>query len=311
MHWLKLVRWQNLVLIILTQLLAWVCIILPLHPTILSLPNFCLLALSTVLIAAAGYIINDYFDVKIDLINKPEKVILGKTIPRKTAIVLHAMLNIVAIAMAGYVAAKVHHYEWLLMQVLCTMLLWFYSTHFKRQFVSGNIVVGLLTGFTIIVLILFEPKLAGLSLSSYTQLTSSTLPLWVLVVYAFFAFLLTWMREIVKDMEDFKGDEEQGCITMPIKKGLQFSIRFTVVLAIVAIVTLGAGCFFLFLHEYYILSGYILLLLILPLIAWSAFLSSRHSKSHFARSSRLLKFIMIPGVFTLVVYYVQLFMTHA
>src|ERR1700722_9395935 len=99
---LRLIRWKNLLIIFLTQFLAWRCIITPqifgLNSGLsffFSTVNFLFLSLSTVLIAAAGYIINDYFDIKIDTINKPEKVVLGKAIERKKAIILHTTLNII------------------------------------------------------------------------------------------------------------------------------------------------------------------------------------------------------------------------
>ena len=99
MYWLQLIRWKNLVIVFLTQLLAWACVILPIKgysniPLLLSSEYFLLLSLSTVLIAAAGYIINDYFDIKIDIINRPEKLVLEKRIPLKFAIVMHSVLNV-------------------------------------------------------------------------------------------------------------------------------------------------------------------------------------------------------------------------
>src|SRR5690606_14241475 len=107
---------------------------------------------STVMIAGAGYIINDYFDIRIDNINRPEKMVLERTIPRRMAIIMHTALNLIALFLAGLVARKAGNYSWLLLQLCCTLLLWFYSTHFKRQFATGNIVVSLLTALTIVTL---------------------------------------------------------------------------------------------------------------------------------------------------------------
>jgi len=122
MPWLQLIRWKNLLIVFLTQFLAWWCVILPGMPVVLTPLHFLLLSLSTVLIAAAGYIINDYFDIKIDTINKPEKVVLEKIIPRKQAIIAHSLLNVVALILAGYVAAQAHHYEWLLLHAAALVL---------------------------------------------------------------------------------------------------------------------------------------------------------------------------------------------
>lgn len=297
MAWLKLIRWKNLAIILLTQFLVWWCVILPEVPLVLKPVNFLLLALSTALIAAAGYIINDYFDIKIDLINRPEKVVLEKVIPRKQAIISHTVLNIAALLCAGYVAAYAHSYEWLLVQVLCTLLLWFYSTDFKRQYITGNLAVALLAALTIIVLMVYEPALHH---------TLNTLPVWVLGIYAYFAFMLTWMREIVKDMEDFIGDESEGCVTMPIKRGLNFAARYTLGLSLLVVIPLLIAAKVLYQNSYIILSLYVLILLVLPLIIWSLFLNKDSSTQHYSKASRLLKIIMLLGVFSLVVYHFQL-----
>ncbi|MCW3121304.1 MAG: ubiquinone biosynthesis protein UbiA [Flavipsychrobacter sp.] len=299
MPWLQLIRWKNLLVIFLTQLLAWWCIVIPAGPAVLYPVNFLCIALSTVLIAAAGYIINDYFDVKIDSINKPDKVVLEKAIPRKQAIILHTVLNFIALVLAVYVARQAYHYEWVLLQLVCTLLLWFYSTHFKRQYVTGNLVVALLTALTMLTLFIYEPTLQYLV---HTGIPSS-LPVWVLFIYAYFAFMLTWMREIVKDMEDIKGDEAEQCVTMPIKKGLSYATRFTIMLSLLAVIPLVFASGILFGFGYNLLAGYIIVLLALPLIAWSVFITRSTAEEHYSNASHLLKLIMILGVCSLLIYH--------
>ena len=298
MPWLQLIRWKNLAIIFLTQFLAWACVLLPQHsraPFVLNLTNFLCLAVSTVLIAAAGYIINDYFDVRIDLINKPHEVILGKVIPRKAAIYTHAILNIVAILLAGHVALQAHHPEWLLLQLTCIALLWLYSTRFKRQYIIGNVVVALLTALTIFTLIVYEPAMHTLSLSFFA-----------LSVYAWFAFILTWMREIVKDMEDYLGDSAEGCVTMPIRKGLRYAARFTLALSALSLSVLSFSALSLFRAHYYLLGSYIALMLVVPLISWMVAFPRRHDTGHYHVASRWLKLIMVAGICSLLIYYFQL-----
>lgn len=295
---LRLIRWKNLAIIFLTQFLAWACVLLPQHsraPYLLTLPNFLCLSLSTIFIAAAGYIINDYFDIRIDLINKPDEVILGKTIPRKTAIFAHASLNIVAVLLAASVALKAHHPEWLLLQLTCIALLWLYSTSFKRQYVIGNVVIALLTALTILTLVVYEPAIRAPSL-----------PLYALGVYAWFAFMLTWMREIVKDMEDYLGDSAEGCVTMPIRKGLRYAARFTLVLGGITLSMLSLSALSLFRSHFYLLAAYIALMLAVPLTAWMVALPRRHNTGHYHTASRWLKLIMVAGVCSLLIYYFQL-----
>jgi 4-hydroxybenzoate polyprenyltransferase len=297
MAWLKLIRWQNLLIILLTQLVVWYCLLLPQGPVVLNFAHFLLLSGSTVLIAAAGYIINDYFDIKIDQVNHPEKVVLGKSIVRKHAIIAHTIINVIALAMAGYVAAFAHHYEWLLVQLGCTGLLWFYSTTYKRQYISGNIIVSALTSLTVVILYVYEPAMTNFS---------ATLAVWILGVYTFFAFMLTWIRELVKDMEDMEGDAAEGCVTMPIEKGLQYAARFATVLAVLVIIPMLISAAALYHHGYTAMTIYVVALLALPLTAWIWYLwQGIANPAHYHKCSRILKMIMVSGVCLLLIYKLQ------
>jgi len=316
MAWLRLIRWQNLLIIFFTQFIAWRFVVLPeqegpvnTREFFSGATNFFLVSLSTVFIAAAGYIINDYFDIRIDEINHPEKVVLGKIIPGRLAIVLHMALNISGLFLAAIVASKARHYEWLLLQVTCITLLWFYSTDFKRQYLTGNLVVSLLAALTVIALLIYEPALQPVSSTLFPNGLSgyglSPVQVWVLVIYAYFAFMLTWIREIVKDMEDLKGDEEEGCMTMPIKFGLQFSNRFIQVLSALVVLPLSLASMVLLKHHFIILSLYLLVLLIAPIIAWALFLVRNFTGPHYHRASSFLKIIMLLGIFSLFIYHFQ------
>ena len=301
---LQLIRWQNLLIIFLTQLLVWICVISHVEPRVLNFPNFCYITLSTMLIAAAGYIINDYFDNNIDAINKPEKVVLGRTIPRKQAIIYHSVLNGIALLLAGYVAFTAHHLEWLLVQISCTLLLWYYSVKFKKQLITGNVLVALLTALTIITLIIYEPRLhyflAGMIFEETGSGTSLLNPAWLLMFYAAFAFLLSWMREVVKDMEDLKGDADQGCVTMPVKWGLSGAGRFTQSLGtITALCLVGSGVRLLYSDK--IIMGIYLLVIVTPaLIAWNISINRKFTVEYYHKASQRLKIIMVLGLLSLI-----------
>jgi 4-hydroxybenzoate polyprenyltransferase len=313
MAWLKLIRWQNLLIVFLTQLLAWACVIVPMHaysevPVLITSNNFIFLSLSTVLIAAAGYIINDYFDIKIDAINRPHKMILEKRIPLRIAIIMHTVYNVVGISLAIIVARRAGHYSLALLQVGCTLLLWVYSTSYKRKFMTGNVVVALLTALTIITLMLFEPAIWHYATRPpFLQTTQGIIPnpVWVLGIYAYFAFMLTWMREIVKDMEDFKGDAEEGCITMPIKWGLLRSVRFTQLLGVLSVIPLFIGAIKLCNAGWWPLGIYTSVAIALPVCIWMFFLPGKANTQHYAKASRWLKIIMISGIGSLILYYFQ------
>lgn len=325
MFWLRLIRWNNLLIILLTQLLAWWCVIVPLKrytglterytgtPLLLTPLNFSLICLSTMLIAAAGYIINDYFDIRIDAINKPDEVILERQIPRRMAIIVHSVLNIIALIFAGIVAWQAYHLEYMLLQATCTLLLWQYSTTWKRQFMTGNLIVALLTMLTIITLILYEPAVKGYLASPFIIKSpvygSMINPAYVLYFFCFFAFILTWIREIVKDMEDYKGDAEEGCITMPIQWGLKKTISFTRVLGMIALAgILLSALFMLYVdmatHHRWLLTIY-LCFLFAAIAAWLFFIGKQLTTAHFHKASRYLKIIMVLGIGSLLLYRFQ------
>lgn len=292
MAWLQLTRWKNLLIVFFTQFVAWCCVILPLHPVVLNAVNFACLTISTMLIAAAGYIINDYFDIEIDAVNKPGANVLEKEVPRKKAVIVYVSLNIIALALAAYIALEVHRAEWILLQVVCIVLLWFYSTHFKRQFLIGNIVVSLLAAFTTVALAIYEPIV-----------WQHELPVWVLYGYALLAFLLTWMREIVKDMEDVRGDAAAGCTTLPVKAGLPFSAGVARVVGCVAIIFLFVSGFGLYKMDCKLLDGYLSGAVIYPLIVFMVTLGGKNTQQQYHSASQRLKLIMLFGIGALIVYY--------
>lgn len=307
----RLIRWRNLFIVFLTQGFVWLCVIRPMAawstvPVFLNALHFLLLSCSTILIAAAGYIINDYFDVKIDMINRPEKVIIDKTISRRAAILWHSLFNIIGFLLALYLARKMGNYLVVSIQLVCTLLLWFYSTTFKRQFVTGNVVVALLSGLTVMILAVYEPALYH-HINFHYFLTEGgrvvVNPFGVIAVYTYFAFMLTWMREIVKDMEDFKGDAEDGCVTMPIRIGLQRSTRYIIFFGILAILPLSIAAVKLFSGNWSVLGVYIFVALIVPLVLWLFFLPKKATAKHYGEASRWLKIIMLAGIASLLLYF--------
>ena len=309
MNWLRLIRWNNLFIILLTQLLVWACVLVPLRkwsaaPFLLNGLNFSLLCLSTILIAAAGYIINDYFDIKIDAINRPEKAILEHKINRRAGIIYHSVLNGIGLLLAAIIAIGAGKLHWLLIQLFCTVLLFVYSSHFKRMFVIGNVVVSLLTALTVLTLFVYEPALwqffhqPPMLINSHQSIPN---PVWILGIYTCFAFVLTWMREIVKDMEDHIGDAAEGCVTMPIKLGLKPTAIFVQVLSLLAIIPLVIAS----VKVQGLLGAYTFIALTIPLIFWVLYLPGKATTQHYHTMSRYLKIIMVLGIGSLLIYYYQ------
>ena len=200
----RLIRWQNLAIIVFTQYFTRFFLISdkPLSLShlveIITERKLFYISLTTVLIAASGYIINDYYDIKIDLVNKPERVVIGRYIKRRWALVIHQIFNGLGVLIGLLVSRKVA-----LVNLSAVFCLWLYSNQLKRLAFWGNLMVAILTGFSLLVLAVYYP--------------GHQHEVWI---YAIFSFFITLIREIIKDMEDVKGDEKHGCRTLPIIWGI-------------------------------------------------------------------------------------------
>ena len=299
----KLIRWPNLVFIVLTQFI-FRFFILPYvyknaHPGYesIKLDNtlFLLLVLASVCIAAAGYIINDYFDVNIDQINKAGKVIVGNFIRKRSAILLHALLSLIGFGISIYVGKHLRNYYIPFFNLVSILALVFYSTTFKKRLLIGNIIISLLTAWVIVVLALAEFRFRISSRDIvWQQLIKIT------IIYSGFAFIISLIREVIKDMEDLRGDIRYGCTTMPIVWGLQVSKVFVAVWIIVLAVSVTAIQFYA-LQMGFLLSGiYSLLFIVAPLIWVIRHLYTAQTPRQFHRLSRVVKLIMLAGILSMV-----------
>jgi len=303
---LKLIRVENLVIVILTQTFLHYLVFQKIFteaniPTNIYIKLFGLIVISTVLIAAAGYIINDYFDVKTDLINHPETVVLDKTIKRRWAIILHITFTALGILLGMYTALKTGYLRLALFHILTATALWFYSTHFKKQLLVGNIVVSLLTAAVPFITFVFEIAYLQKTIPEFAAnhipviLTASKITL----IFCLFAFITSLAREIIKDMEDVHGDKATGGKTMPISWGMQtsktvcfFLIFITIILLLVVIYnTIKYKGELITTPNMYILFG-----LVCPLITLLYMVITANSPKQFKHASLLLKLIMLLGI---------------
>lgn len=232
--------------------------------------SFHLLVLSTVLIAAGGYIINDYFDVKIDRINKPDRVWIGKTISRRSALLIHQVFSsvgILLVAPAGWKALALHTFS--------VGLLWFYASGFKKKPFIGNFVVAFLTALVIAeIALIYDPGNR------------------LIYMYAVFAFFINLIREIVKDMEDIRGDEHHGAKTLPILYGIHRTKNLLYLLMAVFLISMF---FFIYKVEdirIRLFSGFLLTLWAILLF----FIVQADRKVHFSRISDLCKWFILAGL---------------
>lgn len=297
----------NLLIIAVTQICMKYLVFAPLNEYSGFTPAlFSVSLLSTLLIAAAGYIINDYFDVKTDKINHPETVVVDVTIKRRWAMALHIIFNAIGLLLGFYLALKCHSIKLVSFQILSILLLWFYSTHFKKQLLIGNIVVSLLTACIPLMPLTYDYYLSGdIDPLAFIMIRNFLKFLSIIVFgYSAFAFLTSFAREVIKDMEDYKGDIQTGCKTMPIVWGMITSKVVTFFLIIITMGLLLLACIKFYKEHQYIAVHYILFLVVLPLILLIIQVIRAQSSRDFKMASLLLKFIMLFGIaFTLIIKY--------
>ncbi len=268
---LRLTRFWNLLIIALAQYFAAGFLIT--YSNVWDIKLFWL-STSTVIIAAAGYIINDYYDVKIDLINKPERVVIGKDVARRYALLFHSLLSIIGVGIGLLLNWKIG-----VINFFSAFLLWWYSNDLKRQPFIGNFVVALLTGLSIF--------LINILYAVHQPLVT---------IYALFAFSMTLVREIVKDMEDLKGDNSFGCKTLPIVWGIPKTKFFLyALLAIFFVSVVQINLLYVQLPKYYFFA-----LLFLPLLLLLIRLVRADTKKQFYNLSQWCKVIMLLGIASMV-----------
>lgn len=293
---LRLVRWQNLLFIVITQCCYEYGIYLPIYKTH-NTGQFIFLVMASVLIAAAGYIINDYFDLNIDQINKPDKVVVNHGVSRRWAIFWHMLLSLLGFFFTVLALPPSLFWYLVLANLLCIILLWLYSTNFKRQLLIGNVVISLLTSW--VILIVFFSK-SPLSLESVATIDTSSIRLFRLtMLYASFAFIISLVREVLKDMEDRIGDQQYGCRTMPIVWGLQASRVFVYVWLIVLSGSLLLLQLYVVAYGWWLSITYCILLIILPVGMVVRKLSTAQTQQDFHHLSQRIKFIMFTGILSM------------
>ncbi len=309
----RLIRIKNLLIIAATQYLMRYAILNPILKSIdishgndivnmteLSMQmsgfEFLCLVFATCFITAAGYVINDYFDTKTDLINRPSSVVVGKTLSRRMVMVIHIVLNTIGIGFGFFVSFRIGKPLFGFVFVFVTGLLWFYSTTYKRQFLIGNLLVAFLTGMVPFMVAAFEiPPLLKEYASVLVNYKISLFPivLWI-GGFSFFAFFLTLIRELIKDMEDFKGDKAFGRKSVPVVlglKGAKFMVMTLISVTILALLFVG----FLYLKTGISLV-YISLVIILPMLILAIKLIRTENSKGFHDLSNFTKIIMLAGV---------------
>ena len=292
---LKLLRWPNLIFIVLTQLLFYFCIYLPLY----QVPQTHILVwlvIASVCIAGAGYIINDYFDLNIDKINKPGKNVLNTIINRRWAIVWHLLFSFIGIV-ATAIAVGFGKWYLIIANIFCVALLWLYSTSLKRKLLIGNILISLLAAWT--VLILFFAKVPfNEAFNSKSDITLKYFRLAFL--YGGFAFIISLIREAIKDIEDREGDAQYGCRTLPIYAGVRTTKIYISIWIVVLVAALVILQLYIFQFGWWLAVIYSIILIIAPLIYLLMQLRKAQTVNDYSKLSSLTKLIMFTGILSMV-----------
>ncbi|MEZ7499433.1 geranylgeranylglycerol-phosphate geranylgeranyltransferase [Flavobacterium sp. Arc3] len=299
MKYLKIIRYQNLLMLAFMQLLfRYGFLKLQNIPLALSDWQYGLLVLSTVLIAAAGYVINNIFDQDTDLDNKPHQVIIGKSISESRAYNIYAALNISGVAIGFYLSNVIVKPSFATIFILIAASLYIYATSLKQMMILGNIIVALLVAFSVVIIGVFDlyPAIDAANQLAMANLFS------ILLDYALFAFIINFIREIVKDLEDIQGDNNQGMKTLAIVLGIEKTTKVVFVLAVLSIITLFVYTkTYLVANDLFIATLYGLLFVLAPLIFFTIKIWTAKTKEEFHTLSTLLKWILFFGILSIVI----------
>ena len=324
---IKLIRLPNLLIIVLTQYAIRFAIMLPiLKSTTTEIEgfdlglqmtelDFFLLSLSTVMVAAAGYIINDYFDVKVDRVNRPNSIIVGKYIKRRVCMGAHIVISTIAILMGIYLAYKLGHWNLALIQILSVGALWYYSTMFKKQVLIGNVIVAILAALVPFVAGLYELILlhqnADVLLNKLLFYLEADIPTqgvrtiyyevlsnlmkWVLG-FSLFAFISTIIREIVKDIEDYEGDKKYWSNTLAVVYGKRKAVKVAQLFILIMMALIAYLQYLQILGKDVGSFIYFLMLVQIPMVFIFYKLQLANQKDDYSRISTYIKLVMLTGI---------------
>lgn len=270
-----------------------------------------LLILGTVLIAAGGYVLNDYFDIKIDRINRPDKVIVSNIVSKQSAMLMHQILTFSGAFIGLLLAWIFKSFTLAFIFIVIPGLLWFYSASYKRQFMIGNIAVAFVAGMSVLIVAIFGVALLKKEYGGLIFETPipSEVQSWI-GGFALFAFLTTWIREIIKDVEDEHGDREMECRTMPVVWGIPRTKIFIYILTGIVITLLLVTNFTLIHFEGQLTLKYTIFGILIPLLVLVYLIVKARLPMEFHQAATLCKFIMLTGVLYSFVFYFLIAQTY-
>jgi 4-hydroxybenzoate polyprenyltransferase len=280
--WLKflslfsVIRGYNILIIVIAQYLASIFIMahhLPVKQVVLD-SNLFLIVISTALAIGSGYLINNFYDSEKDLINRPKKTLLDNYVSQKTKLGVYFVLNFLSVIIASYVSFKA-----VLFFSLYIFTLWLYSHKIKRYPFLGTLTAGLVAILPFFIIFVYYRNFEA-----------------VIIVHAVFLFFIILIRELVKDLENLKGDFTLDYSTIPVKYSVNYTKRLisilvisTIIPALILVLYFDSG----YMDYYFLLCVVLLIIFLLQL--WRS-----EQKIHYLLLHNLLKFVIVLGVFSIV-----------
>lgn len=305
--YLKLFRIQNLLMIALLMYFVRYFLLRPVYEydqIVLQMDGFSffLFVLGYILLTAGGYAINDYYDIGMDEINRPEKTVLRKEIPLSAGQYAYYIMTFLGVIISLWAIFRINAPKLIFVLAIVTLLYWFYSTKYKREFIVGNIAVAFLAALSVGIVWLYE---------FFASIYNGIIPIHhlgyitrIVLAYAAFAFLLTLIREIIKDMADAEGDSEFNCRSLPIIMGItKTKVLIYILLFVLLTLIAGSSWYFYTISHLYMLA-FSLVLIILMIYFTSRFTKATHRKD-FIFLTDLIKIIFLAGIISIQLFSIE------
>jgi 4-hydroxybenzoate polyprenyltransferase len=256
--------------------------------------HYLLMITATILIAGAGYISNDYFDVVADRINKPGKDYIGIKIQAGSVLAIALIMSFFAMIVAIALTISIQSPVPAFILLLALAVAWWYAIKLKRSFIWGNVAVACMSAGTIAMAWIIEYQFSQVPDEAFRIVTG------IIAAISIFAFLLSLMREIVKDIEDIEGDSLIKCKSLPIVKGIPFTKTVVLMLSGITLVLLLISQFYLLEYLKYAAVMWLFIGVEIPLIFFLPALKNADGKADLHKLSTMLKWIMLGGMGTIV-----------
>ncbi len=302
----QFVRLPNLVIVVLIEFLLRYAILKPIlfsgaYEYMTSLTDFIIFVTTTLLLAIGGYVINDYFDIKIDRVNRPDQVVVSRIIAPHAAMKIHLTVNFIAVILGFYLAYRIQSFWFGLLFPCGAFFFWFYSARWKQLLIWKNLIVAFISALLIMLVLLFEFFHLRLYPDYFAEVMGKLNGVFMIFLgYAGFAFLVSLFREVIKDMEDLQGDEQYGTRSLPAVIGINWSKSIVIGLIVLTMVLLGYCQLVILRLGLEMLLWYFMIAVQVPALVLIMTIVRAREKKNFHLASWIAKLIMFTGILSMV-----------